>query len=35
MTRAHKRFELICFGLYFGAIFVGTTMEAIAQIFAR
>jgi hypothetical protein len=35
MPRACKRLELICFGLYLAAIFVGTTMEAIAQIFAR
>jgi hypothetical protein len=35
MPQAHKRFELICFGLYFVAIFLGTSMEAIAQIFAR
>ena len=27
-----KRVELICFGLYLTAIFVGTSMEAIAQI---
>jgi hypothetical protein len=28
-----KRFELICFGLYLAAIVVGTSMEAIAQVF--
>jgi hypothetical protein len=27
-----KRFELICFGLYLTAIFVGTSMEAIVQV---
>ena len=35
MPCARKRLELICFGLYLVAIFLGTSMEAIAQIFAR
>jgi hypothetical protein len=32
MRAVGKRVELICFGLYLTAIFVGTSMEAIAQI---
>jgi hypothetical protein len=35
MPLACKRLELICFGLYLVAIFVGTSMEAIAQMFGR
>ena len=35
MPFARRRLELICFGLYLAAIFVGTSIEAIAQIFAR
>lgn len=35
MPHARRRLELICFGLYLAAILVGTTMEAIAQIFTR
>jgi hypothetical protein len=35
MPLARRRLELICFGLYLAATFVGTSMEAIAQIFAR
>ena len=34
MPLACKRLELVCFGLYLVAIFVGTSMDAIAQIFA-
>ena len=35
MPLARKRLELICFGLYLVAIFVGTSLEAIAQILVR
>jgi hypothetical protein len=35
MPLARQRLGLICFGLYLVAIFVGTSMEAIAQIFAH
>ena len=35
MPLARKRLELLCFGLYLVAIFVGTSLEAIAQILAR
>jgi hypothetical protein len=35
MPLVRKRFELICFGLYLGAIIAGTSMEAIAQILTR
>jgi len=35
MPLARRRLELICFGLYLAAIFLGTSMDAIAQIFAR
>jgi hypothetical protein len=35
MPLAWKRLDLICFGLYLVAIFVGTSMEALAQILAR
>jgi hypothetical protein len=34
MPLACKRLELVCFGLYLVAIFVGTSMDAIAQILA-
>jgi hypothetical protein len=34
MPLARRRLELICFGLYVAAIFVGTSLEAISQIFA-
>jgi hypothetical protein len=35
MPLARQRLGLLCFGLYLVAIFVGTSMEAIAQMFAR
>jgi hypothetical protein len=35
MSLVRRRLELICFGLYLAAILVGTSMEAIAQIFTR
>jgi hypothetical protein len=35
MSLVRRRLELIGFGLYLAAIFVGTSMEAIAQVFTR
>ena len=35
MAANRKRLELFFFGLYLGAILVGTSMEAIAQIVTR
>jgi hypothetical protein len=33
MNPVRSRFELVCFGLYMAAIFLGTSMEAIGRIF--
>jgi hypothetical protein len=33
MRSLRKRVEVVCFGLYLAAIFLGTSMEAIGQIF--
>ena len=35
MSRVRKRIELICFALYLATIFVGVSVEAIAQIVTR
>ena len=35
MAANRKRLELFFFGLYFGAILIGTSMDAIAQIVTR
>jgi hypothetical protein len=35
MPLARRRFQLILFGLYLAAIFVGTSMEALAQMLVR
>jgi hypothetical protein len=35
MPRTRRRFELIFFGLYLAAIFIGTSMEALAQMLPR
>jgi len=35
MSFGRRRFELICFGLYLAAVFVGTSVEAVAHILTR
>jgi hypothetical protein len=35
MSFARRRFELICFGLYLGTVFVGTSAEAVAHLLTR
>jgi hypothetical protein len=35
MRPMRKRLEVVCFGLYVAAIVLGTSMDAIGQIFSR
>jgi hypothetical protein len=35
MAFGRKRFDLICFGLYLAAVFVGTSMEAVGHLLTR
>jgi hypothetical protein len=35
MPSLRKQFERISFALYLAAVFIGTSMEAIAQVFMR
>jgi hypothetical protein len=35
MRPIRKRLEMLCFGLYVTAIVLGTSMDAIGQIFTR
>jgi hypothetical protein len=35
MAFGRRRFELLCFGFYLTAVFVGTSMEAVGHLLTR